>query len=167
MKKTLLSIAFALITPVAMAAQPSDESIRELLQVTDARQLMEGAMAQTDQMIKATMEQSLQGKEVSAEYRKILEDMQTQMVAVLNEDLGWSSMEPMFVEIYQKSFTQSEVDGMLEFYQSDAGKAVTAKMPLVMQNTMMLLQQRMANMAGRMQQIENAAVEKLKANAAE
>ena len=57
MKKTLLSIAFALITPVAMAAQPSDESIRELLQVTDARQLMEGAMAQTDQMIKATMEQ--------------------------------------------------------------------------------------------------------------
>lgn len=166
MKKTLLAITFALITPVAMATQPSDDSVRELMEVTDARELMEGAMAQADQMMRASMEQTMQGKEISTEDRKVLDDMRAQMVAVLEEELGWAALEPMFIDVYQRSFSQSEVDAMLEFYNSDAGKAVVAKMPLVMQNTMGVMQQRMMSMAPRLQQIEAEAVAKLQGNSA-
>ena len=166
MKKTLLAITFALITPVAMATQPSDDSVRELMEITDARELMEGAMAQADQMMRATMEQTMQGKEISTEDRKVLDDMRAQMVTVLEEELGWAALEPMFIDVYQRSFSQSEVDAMLEFYNSDAGKAVVAKMPLVMQNTMGVMQQRMMSMAPRLQQIEAEAVAKLQGNSA-
>lgn len=166
MKKTLLAITFALITPVAMATQPSDDSVRELMEVTDARELMEGAMAQADQMMRASMEQTMQGKEISTEDRKVLDDMRAQMVTVLEEELGWAALEPMFIDVYQRSFSQSEVDAMLEFYNSDAGKAVVAKMPLVMQNTMGVMQQRMMSMAPRLQQIEAEAVAKLQGNSA-
>ena len=166
MKKTLLAITFALITPVAMATQPSDDSVRELMEITDARELMEGAMAQADQMMRASMEQTMQGKEISTEDRKVLDDMRAQMVAVLEEELGWAALEPMFIDVYQRSFSQSEVDAMLEFYNSDAGKAVVAKMPLVMQNTMGVMQQRMMSMAPRLQQIEAEAVAKLQGNSA-
>lgn len=166
MKKTLLAITFALITPVAMATQPSDDSVRELMVVTDARELMESAMAQADQMMRASMEQTMQGKEISTEDRKVLDDMRAQMVAVLEEELGWAALEPMFIDVYQRSFSQSEVDAMLEFYNSDAGKAVVAKMPLVMQNTMGVMQQRMMSMAPRLQQIEAEAVAKLQGNSA-
>lgn len=166
MKKKLLAITFALITPVAMATQPSDDSVRELMEVTDARELMEGAMAQADQMMRASMEQTMQGKEISTEDRKVLDDMRAQMVAVLEEELGWAALEPMFIDVYQRSFSQSEVDAMLEFYNSDAGKAVVAKMPLVMQNTMGVMQQRMMSMAPRLQQIEAEAVAKLQGNSA-
>lgn len=162
----LLAITFALITPVAMATQPSDDSVRELMEVTDARELMEGAMAQADQMMRASMEQTMQGKEISTEDRKVLDDMRAQMVAVLEEELGWAALEPMFIDVYQRSFSQSEVDAMLEFYNSDAGKAVVAKMPLVMQNTMGVMQQRMMSMAPRLQQIEAEAVAKLQGNSA-
>jgi hypothetical protein len=165
-KKKLLAITFALITPVAMATQPSDDSVRELMEVTDARELMEGAMAQADQMMRASMEQTMQGKEISTEDRKVLDDMRAQMVAVLEEELGWAALEPMFIDVYQRSFSQSEVDAMLEFYNSDAGKAVVAKMPLVMQNTMGVMQQRMMSMAPRLQQIEAEAVAKLQGNSA-
>lgn len=166
MKKKLFAITFALITPVAMATQPSDDSVRELMEVTDARELMEGAMAQADQMMRASMEQTMQGKEISTEDRKVLDDMRAQMVAVLEEELGWAALEPMFIDVYQRSFSQSEVDAMLEFYNSDAGKAVVAKMPLVMQNTMGVMQQRMMSMAPRLQQIEAEAVAKLQGNSA-
>ena len=161
MKKTLLAITFALITPVAMATQPSDDSVRELMEITDARELMEGAMAQADQMMRASMEQTMQGKEISTEDRKVLDDMRAQMVTVLEEELGWAALEPMFIDVYQRSFSQSEVDAMLEFYNSDAGKAVVAKMPLVMQNTMGVMQQRMASVGPRIQQIQDEAVAKL------
>ncbi len=166
MKKKLFAITFALITPVAMATQPSDDSVRELMEVTDARELMEGAMAQADQMMRASMEQTMQGKEISTEDRKVLDDMRAQMVTVLEEELGWAALEPMFIDVYQRSFSQSEVDAMLEFYNSDAGKAVVAKMPLVMQNTMGVMQQRMMSMAPRLQQIEAEAVAKLQGNSA-
>nr|WP_277611070.1 DUF2059 domain-containing protein [Microbulbifer celer] len=76
-------------------------------------------------------------------------------------------MEPLFTEVYQKSLTQSEVDGMLEFYKSKAGKAVVAKMPLIMQNTMTLMQQRMAGVAPKMQEIQATAMAKLQENKSE
>ena len=161
MKKTLLALTFALIAPIAMANPPSDESIRELMTITETRELMEGAMAQADQMMRATMEQTMQGKEISAEDRKVLGEMRTDMIAVLDEALGWDAMEPLFIDVYQRSLSQSEVDAMLEFYRSDAGKAVIAKMPLIMQNTMGVMQQRMASVGPRIQQIQDEAVAKL------
>ncbi len=161
MKKTLLALTFALIAPIAMANPPSDESIRELMTITETRELMEGAMAQADQMMRATMEQTMQGKEISAEDRKVLDEMRTDMIAVLDEALGWDAMEPLFIDVYQRSLSQSEVDAMLEFYRSDAGKAVIAKMPLIMQNTMGVMQQRMASVGPRIQQIQDEAVAKL------
>ena len=161
MKKTLLALTFALIAPIAMANPPSDESIRELMTITETRELMEGAMAQADQMMRATMEQTMQGKEISAEDRKVLDEMRTDMIAVLDEALGWDAMEPLFIDVYQRSLSQSEVDAMLEFYRSDAGKAVIAKMPLIMQNTMGVMQQRMASVGSRIQQIQDEAVAKL------
>ena len=155
MKKTLLALTFALIAPIAMANPPSDESIRELMTITETRELMEGAMAQADQMMRATMEQTMQGKEISAEDRKVLDEMRTDMIAVLDEALGWDAMEPLFIDVYQRSLSQSEVDAMLEFYRSDAG------MPLIMQNTMGVMQQRMASVGPRIQQIQDEAVAKL------
>jgi len=56
-------------------------------------------------------------------------------------------------EIYRKSFSQSEIDGMLKFYKTPAGKAVIAKMPVVMQNTMQVMQGEMAEMVPKMQQL--------------
>jgi hypothetical protein len=61
----------------------------------------------------------------------------------------------MYVRIYQKSFTQGEIDGLIAFYKTSTGQALLTKMPVVMQNTMNELQQMMQPMMqriGRMQQ---------------
>jgi hypothetical protein len=62
------------------------------------------------------------------------------ITALIRVDYGWRVYKPQFIEIYRKIFTQEDVDGLLSFYASPAGEAFTNKMPLVMQQTIQLMQ---------------------------
>nr|WP_276510032.1 DUF2059 domain-containing protein [Niveibacterium umoris] len=73
----------------------------------------------------------------------------------------------MFLDIYQKTFTQKEVDGMLSFYKSPAGQAVIKKMPQVMQASMQIMQARMSKLVPQIQQITAEGAEKMKALSAQ
>jgi hypothetical protein len=92
--------------------------------------------------------------------------MRQRIVALMTDEMSWARYEPLLFNVYRQSFTQSEVDGMLTFYRSDAGRAVIAKMPTVMQNTMQLVQQQMAQVMPKLQQIQQEAVAKLEATKA-
>lgn len=49
-------------------------------------------------------------------------------------------MEPEILKIYDKHFTEKEVDDMLAFYRTETGKSILKKMPDVMQESMMISQ---------------------------
>jgi uncharacterized protein len=157
----------ALFTTLAVAAPgdppASEASIRQLLEVTQSRQLLDDLSAQLDQMMRTSMQQALAGKQFSVEQQKILDDMRTKLVKIFGEHLQWDQLEPMYLDIYKKSFTQNEVDGMLAFYKTEAGKALIAKMPLAMQNTMQATQSKMAALMPQVQQLQRETVERLKA----
>ncbi len=72
-------------------------------------------------------------------------------------------LEPMYVRVYQKSFTQGEVDGMIAFYKTPAGQAVINKMPVVMQNTMNEVQQMMAPAVQRIQRMQQDVIAEMQA----
>ncbi len=67
------------------------------------------------------------------------------------------------MRIYQKSFTQQEVDGMIGFYKTSSGQALINKMPVVLQNTLNEMQQMMAPMMQRMRQDQQAVLAEIKA----
>ena len=163
MKTALLILALAFFGN-ALAAAPSDESLRELLQITGSRKLLDNSMAQLDSMMQASMQQALAGKPVTPQVQQSLDKMRSKIVALLQEEMQWKVIEPMFIDIYRQSLSQDEVDGMLTFYKSKTGQAVIAKMPLVMQLTMQALQQRMRVMLPKMQQIQDETLAELKAN---
>lgn len=148
---------------IADETYASEASVRQLIEVTQARKLLDGTMAQMDSMLQTSVKQSLQGKTFNAEQQAILDDMQKQMVAVFQDEMRWEVLEPKFIDIYRKSFSEQEVAGMLDFYSSPAGRAVITKMPLVMQHTMQMMQQSMSAMMPRVQEIEAEATAKLKA----
>ena len=81
----------------------------------------------------------------------------------MREAMQWPALEPRFIEIYQASFTQAEVDGMLEFYRSPAGQAVIAKIPGAMQRTMVVMQELMDGMMPRLRELQAQALDRLKA----
>jgi hypothetical protein len=77
--------------------------------------------------------------------------------------LDWNKLEPMYVRIYQKTFTQQEVDGMIVFYKTPAGRAVMSKMPAAMQNTMNEMQQMMGPVVQKMQRMQQDVIAEIKA----
>jgi hypothetical protein len=151
----VLSWSIALSVGFAADNPPSVASIKQLLEVTQAHKLLDAVMAQTDALMKKAMEQATQGQKISPEVQKDIDRRQSELVTVMKEELVWEKLEPMYVRIYQKSFTQQELDGMIAFYQTPIGQAMLNKMPVVMQNTMNEMQQLMQPMMqriGRMQQ---------------
>lgn len=162
MRKLFLAaaIGFCCTTLPALAAEPSAASIERLLEVTQAEKLTASVLTQVDVVMARTFEQAVEFNRLKPEEqqqaRLALEKLAARMRPILAEELGWHRMKPVNVDIYRSTFTQDEVDGLIAFYESPAGRALVEKMPQVMQRSMALLQQRMGPM---MQKVGQAAQE--------
>ncbi len=166
LRYVILLAYLAMCPAIAAEAPASETSIRELLTLTQSQKLLDGTMGQVDAMMQRSMKQALAGQTLTADQQRIMDNMRTKMIALFREDMKWETLEPMFIDVYKQSFTQKEVDGMLDFYKSEPGQAVIAKMPLVMQNTMQAMQGRMAVMLPKLQQLQQDAIAELKASRA-
>ena len=156
-----ISIAF----PVMAEVGASKASIQELMAVTKTQKMLDATWTQMDGWMQVSLKEAMAGETLNAEQEKIAEDMRSQVIALLKEDMSWSSLESDFIDIYQKSFTQKEVDDMLAFYKSEAGQAVIAKMPLVMQNSMQVMRGRMSVLMPKVRKIVQDSVSKMKSAA--
>jgi len=176
MKRALLLIGLLLaisslhaaagpVTAAAVAAPPSVASVRQLLEEAQSRQLLDQIHAQVDASLAASMKVGLGDAKLTAGQTKIIDDVRNKMGVLLREELSWARFEPMMIDIYQQTFSQQEVDGMLAFYRSDAGKAVISKMPRAMAITMQRTEEMVADMTPKMQKIAAEMLEAIKAEA--
>src|SRR5206468_3749783 len=99
----------------AQASMPSDASIDELLQVMNARAALDAAASQIDGLMKNSMQQALADRTPTAEQQQLMDEMRARIAKLYAQELGWEKMRPMYQRIYKASFTQEEVDGMLQF----------------------------------------------------
>ena len=142
---------------------PSAASVKQLLVVSEARKLLDAASAQIDSSMEIGMRQAVQGQPITAEQQKVLDDMRVKTVALIREFLTWEQLEPIMADIYTRTFTQNEVDGMLAFYATDAGKAMIAKMPLVMQSSSQAMQARMGTLTPKLVALQQETAQQLQA----
>ena|SRR5215469_4707682 len=137
---------------------PSEASIKQLLEVGQAHKLIDTMTAQMEGYMNQVMQQATQGERVTPEIQKHIDSFEAEITAALKEVLDWNKLEPMYVRVYQKSFTQGEVDGLIAFYKTPTGQALLTKMPVVMQNTLSEMQQMMQPMIQRMQRMQQDVV---------
>lgn len=167
MKKILFAIAMLASIPVFAAdTAPSPASIRELIDVTDAKKLIDGAYSQMDGFLDQAMQQSIGDKPVTAEQQRLLGEFRGKTVALMQGEMGWKQLEPVYLDLYAKTFTQAEVNGMLAFYKSDVGKAVTAKSPQLMQSVTTSMLSLMQGFMPKLQKLVEEYKPKLEAAAA-
>ena len=153
------------VLPVCFAADStaSETSIRQLLEVMHVKALLDSMSTQMDGLMKNAMTQVTQGQQVTPEIQKEIEQLQGDVKAQMKSVLDWNKLEPMYVRIYQKSFNQQEIDGMLAFYKTPTGQSVLNKMPLVLQNTMAEVQQMLQPTMLQFQQKEREIAAKIQA----
>ncbi len=125
-------VIFSAATVFAAGTKPSEASIRELLSLSGAPKMLEMSRAQMAGMVGAPLQQALQGHDLTPEVKKIVADSGEKMSALLAEAMKWEALEPLFIELYQEAMTQEEVDGIVAFYKTPAGKAMVEKMPALM-----------------------------------
>lgn len=138
----------------ALAAAPTEASIRELLQATQSKELLQSVQSQTDNMTAGIMRDAVSNTKVDEEKQKALDKFREKMIAIQKEELSWEKMEPMLINIYASSLTQEDVDGITAFYKSPAGKAYVQKIPAIMQQTMTQMQAKLKPMAEKIKQAQ-------------
>ncbi len=166
MKKILILVGIMLVSISAFAeTKPSDASLDELLTITDSQKLIDGMWPQMDAMLKNSAKQALGEIVLNEEQQKISDNTHAKMTTMFKEEFAYEKMKPMIIKIYKESFSQDEIDGMISFYKSKAGKAVIKKMPVVMQSTSENVQAQMSQITPKLLKIQQDSVAEIKANA--
>lgn len=145
------------------SAPPTEASIKQLLEVAQAHKLVDSVMMQMDNLMQQTIAQATKGQKISPKIQQDIDQRRAELLVMMKELLDWKKLEPMYVRIYQKTFTQPEVDGMIAFYKTPAGQAVMSKMPAAMQNTIDEMQSAMGPVMQKMQQMQQDVVAEIKA----
>lgn len=151
--------------PLAYPANqiPSDESLKKLVQVQQMDKTFSEMMEQSKGVVTQTVQNAI--KE-NLKDQKLSETQQQQIHQVVN-DFMQKSLEAQnqpkmreqfihaFIETAKTTYTQAEVNSMIEFYGSNIGQSVIAKqsqfgtaylekiMPIVMENQQQTLQELM------------------------
>jgi hypothetical protein len=162
LKRVLILVA--LCCQVAYSdTTPSDASIKELLEVAQARKLLDTLMSQMNTIMKNAMETATQGQPVPPDVQKIFDRCRADVVSTMQEQFTWDKLEPMYIRIYKKSLSQQEVDGMIAFYRTPTGQAVLNKMPAITENSMNEVMQMMGPMMQRIERMQRDVIAELQA----
>ena len=65
--------------------------------------------------------------------------------------MNWEKMKEPIVEVYLKHYTHREISDMTAFYDSETGRSMIRKMPVVMQDTMLISQSILKDFLPRLQ----------------
>lgn len=167
MPKYLFIALFVVSCPIyAAGAPPTDESVKQLLVATEAPKLVDSISQQMDEMMKSSIQRSLQGQTLTPKQQQIIDNMQSKIIALVNQEMNWNKLEGIYLRVYRSTFTQEEIDGMLAFYKTPAGQSMVKKLPKVMQQTMLEVQKSMGPLSQKLQKIQQDTLSELKAGPA-
>jgi uncharacterized protein len=163
MRKIIVVLLATALCAVARAERPSEASIDTLLTAAKTERLLDNMYAVMGQSMRQGMQAALKGKTLSDEQQRSFDAVPTKLEQVMREELNWASLRPMYVQVYQETFTQNEVDGLIAFYKSPTGAAFVDKMPVVLQKTQALMQARIAPLVKKINGAMEEAVKEIKA----
>ena len=151
-RNALIALLFG--SMAAIAAPASEDSVKELLAVMEAKNIVAGMQAQIDSLMSNAIQQALNGKAPTDKQQQAITTLKNKMVSIINKQMAWDNLEPIYLRIYTESFTEDEVSGMISFYRTPIGQAAIHKMPILMQKSMMEVQKYMAGAVPQMQKAQ-------------
>jgi hypothetical protein len=138
------------LAPCARADEASKRAkVKELFVVmkldTMMEQITKTIMDQTQTMIGGMAD-----TQITPAQKKMMDDYKDRLYKLVMDTMGWKAIEPEYVEMYANTYSEEEIDGILAFYNSPAGRAMMARTPELMQKSTALSQQKMAEIQPKM-----------------
>jgi hypothetical protein len=145
-------LALASLAVVAQAAA-SSASVEKLLTVMKVEKQLDLMYTQTLPTMQAGMRNALAQQLGNAEADKAAQTIAPKVNAVIRDELSWSKLKPEFVQVYAETFSQAEIDAMIQFYSTPTGAGLVDKMPQVAQRSALMMQKRMGPVMQRVMQV--------------
>jgi hypothetical protein len=143
------------LAPLACADETTKAAkVDQLLSVMNIEKQQKQMMDQMSQMVIGQIKEQMakQGNITEAEMAK-MEDRQKRLFALISEKTSWANMKTVYVKAYSDTFNENEIDGILAFYKTPAGKAMIEKQPSLNGKIMESVQAQMADLMPQIEQI--------------
>ena len=136
----------------------SEQSVNEMLKLMQLENLLKSALKQMNEGMEKGMEASMSkatsGRELTPAQKAEVEDFRKKFKATMVEELSIDKITSIYAQTYRETFTQEEVNGVIAFYKSPAGKAVTEKNPDVMRKAAGLTEARITVMTQKLDRMQ-------------
>ncbi|RDH45842.1 DUF2059 domain-containing protein [Zooshikella ganghwensis] len=103
-----------------------DKKLNELVNLMDMDSMVESMHSQMKVMTQNMFTQM----GVQSSEQAIFDEYYNQIMLIIKEDMSWSKMEPLVVDIYRRNFTEKEIDDMLAFYKGCGSFLTTSNYPI-------------------------------------
>jgi uncharacterized protein len=138
-------------TPPAIPTdqQPTKQQLAKLFEAMHIREQMTNVMQSMTGMVQQQMRQQIQAAEnapgaqkTTPEQQAALEDIMSRFIAKAMNIFTVDEMLDDMATIYQRHFTRADVDAYIAFYSTPAGKDLLQITPVIMQEYMPVVMQR-------------------------
>ena len=124
--------------------------VEQLMQLSNAEQAIKVVF---EQMKSAQIAQLRKNVDVPTQDTSAAEEIQTRIMDLIASNMSFEKLKPTMIKAYMDVFTEDEIDGILGFYQSPAGRAMLQKSPQVMIRMMGATQQQSGDLAAEIKRI--------------
>jgi uncharacterized protein len=87
--------------------------------------------------------------------QKLTQDFQDRAMKVVSDRVGWKVVEPDYVKLYENTYSEQEINGILAFYKSPAGQAVLTKAPQLSAGVVQIVHSHMGDYQTKMQVLQD------------
>jgi hypothetical protein len=150
----------ALIEDLIVALK-AEQNLQQMMQTINA-----SMQSQVKQIVDSQLKNVSDGSPEDAERRRTMaadvQDFERRLLDLTQAHMSWQTMKPVYVAMYDETFTADELQPLVVFFKSPAGQAYVEKMPLLIGNTMKRMQQVVAGMMPDIQKLNAEFVQQMK-----
>ncbi len=159
MRSIIVFIILSMFSSYAIADEVSHKAAaEELILLSNPDQMLNQVWAQLESML----DQQYQQMGAPEELRPIFKKYTDKLFEVIKAELSFENIKDDMISTYVKTYTESEIRAISEFYKSPAGKAFLEKMPSLMQESMAMTQKKMSQIMPKIQAISKEMADELK-----
>ena len=160
--RTLVAALALLLAGTAAAQPPDDATLDRLFNAMHAERLLDAIYGSVEQGMRQGVLAALEGRTPTPAQQKVLDELPARMTAVMREELSWAKLRPVIQQVYRETFTQDEVLGVAQFYESPAGRAFVDKTPRAIARTNEMMIELTRSLAQRTQGVAQQMIADLK-----
>jgi len=123
----------------------------ELITLAELQKNFEQSFAVVKQMITQQFGATPTGAPPEAKAKSI--ENANAVYDLIAKEMDWNTVKKDYAALYASTFTEEELQGVIDFYKSPAGKSFVAKQPELMKKSMELNQAKMSAIMPQIQQM--------------